>query len=606
MLMQPSPMAETSRLPSLRFCIFNTLLKLNVERSLTHLRPVVACGLAPPVSRLLESDLGILMKKVAGFTRRLVLSIIQFAMADYYPNSFGSMQFVSRMASLFRSQSELLDQLLEKPLTDAILHVAPLLAAIRDNCNAIILLERADLLNELALVQRIFLQRIINCCYLLNAEQDEIARFFSNPIASAKGQLRAEDDDALLDFANKFELNENASTLSANLRQQIDVIAQKTGAPKDLFLVALASIFPRSSEILAGSLAGVAFQFGLFDQKKQEPQGDTSRKGQEFCAALFFGLGLLDALFRILAKRESIEVIKKKSVENLKSAEKLMRSSPENSTQGLTPVDGTWERLESIEDRASTTISKQLRQFSQPFEDAYEAGVIVPTLKHNSPKVIDLRCAALLLKRTLNDLRGVWVLLGKGYTSQAASVAASLYESALASICLTQNKQNADKFLSNPSGEIPWSPMEMTKMVVGAEGAATSGKEFENNWRALYAHYVWLCQIKHSTLNSVAHDTSASTLDGKGYVVMAVPNVQKDDATVKAAIAVKSLMRTLECIEAFAKALGYDGELPNECDFDERVRRARKESWEAFKPFAKPSPISISRSWFVKKYPPIK
>ena len=84
-------------------------------------------------------------------------------MAEFYPNTFGSLQFVSRMASLFRSQTELLDQLLERPLSDTNSHVTPLLAAIRDNCNAMLLLERADLLNELALVQRVFLQRIINC-----------------------------------------------------------------------------------------------------------------------------------------------------------------------------------------------------------------------------------------------------------------------------------------------------------------------------------------------------------------------------------------------------------------------------------------------------------
>jgi hypothetical protein len=528
-------------------------------------------------------------------------------MADFYPNSFGSMQFVSRMASLFRSQTELLDQLLEKPLSDANSHVTPLLAAIRDNCKAMLLLERSYLLNELALIQRIFLQRIINCCYLLNAEQDEISRYLSNPTASTNRPLREGGKDALLDFAKKFDLNENASTLSLNLREQIEVIAQKTGAPKDLFLVALATIFPKSSEILAGSLVGVAFQFGLFNRKEQEPKDFGSKRGQEFCAALFFGLGLLDALFRILAKRESIEAVKARSVDNLKSAEQLMRNSPENSFQGLTPVDGTWERLESIEEKAAITISKQLQKFADPFQDAYEAGVIVPTLKHNSQTVIDLRCAALLLKRTLNDLRGVWVLLGKGYTSQAASVAASLYESALAAICLTKNKQNADKFLADPNREIPWTPMEMTKMVVRGEGKAVPSKDFENHWRALYAHYVWLCQIKHSAFNSVVHDTSASSLDGKGYVVMAIPNVEVEDAAVKAGIAIKSLLRTLECIEAFAKALGFHDKLPDECQFAERIERARKSSWEAFKPFTKsPSPVNIARSWFVKKYPPIK
>src|SRR5580700_2993791 len=59
MPMQPSPMAETSRLlfPSLRFCIIESFLWLNVEASLPHLRAAVARGLATPVAGLLESAL---------------------------------------------------------------------------------------------------------------------------------------------------------------------------------------------------------------------------------------------------------------------------------------------------------------------------------------------------------------------------------------------------------------------------------------------------------------------------------------------------------------------------------------------------------------------
>jgi hypothetical protein len=62
----------------------------------------------------------------------------------------------------------------------------------------------------------------------------------------------------------------------------------------------------------------------------------------------------------------------------------------------------------------------------------------------------------------------------------------------------------------------------------------------------------------------------------------------------------------LECVEAFARALGYTDKFPDEARFAQRIEYARKAGWEAFQPFAKPSPISISRSWFVKKYPPVK
>jgi hypothetical protein len=270
-------------------------------------------------------------------------------------------------------------------------------------------------------------------------------------------------------------------------------------------------------------------------------------------------------------------------------------------------ADGAWERLVNLEAVAETTISKQLSQFEAPFRDTYEAAVIVPVLRAKGTAVIDVKCAALFLKRVLNDLRGVWVLLRKGYTSQAASVAASLYESALATICLTQSKENINAFLANPNGEIPWRPMDMAKMVVRGEGKTLESKDFEDGWRSLYAHYAWLCQIKHSTRDSVVHDTGASALAERGYVVMALPNVKAEDIGVKAMVAIISLLRALESIENFAKALGFGDKLPDDYRFAERFQRARKSAWEAFAPHLhEVKAISIGRSWFVKKYPPVK
>src|SRR2546423_13682274 len=98
-------------------------------------------------------------------------------------------------------------------------------------------------------------------------------------------------------------------------------------------------------------------------------------------------------------------------------------------------ADGAWQRLDNLEDAAKTTLSEQLKQFEGAFRDTYEAGVIAPVLRDDAPTEADVRCAALRFKRVLNDLRSVWVLLRSGYTSQAASVAASLYENALATIC---------------------------------------------------------------------------------------------------------------------------------------------------------------------------
>ena len=47
--------------------------------------------------------------------------------------------------------------------------------------------------------------------------------------------------------------------------------------------------------------------------------------------------------------------------------------------------------------------------------------------------------------------------------------------------------------------------------------------------------------------------------------------------------------------------------LPNTHRFAERLSRARDGAWSAYEPFLKvKNPISIQRTWFPKKYPPIK
>jgi hypothetical protein len=269
-------------------------------------------------------------------------------------------------------------------------------------------------------------------------------------------------------------------------------------------------------------------------------------------------------------------------------------------------ADGAWERLDQLELSARISISEDIDPFRIPFQKAYEAGVIVPVLRANGKARIDVRCAALFFKRVLNDLRATWVLLQTGYTSQAASVTAALYENALATICLTISSKNIETFLRTDSGEIPWSPMEMCKMVVRHEGKSPPSKDYENAWRALYAHYVWLCQSKHPTAGSVIHDASASDLGAKGYVVMALPNVRPADTPFKATVAVMALLRTLDGIDAFASALGYPDSLPDDYDYAARVKQARESAWGAYEPYLKKdNPITIARSWFPRKYPPV-
>jgi hypothetical protein len=211
-------------------------------------------------------------------------------------------------------------------------------------------------------------------------------------------------------------------------------------------------------------------------------------------------------------------------------------------SEGNCAADGSWQRLDALELNAMIRLREQLQAFEPAFRLTYEAGLIVPVLRANGNAKLDVRLAALFFKRVLNDLRAVRNLLMSGYTSQAASVAAALHENALATICLCASQQNIDEFLSSQNGELPWTAMKMAKMVALNEGKVEGSKDYENAWRSLYAHYVWLCQCKHPTLQTVVHDVSATKLDA-GYVVMALPNVHDSDLPYKATVAIQTLRR---------------------------------------------------------------
>ncbi len=216
---------------------------------------------------------------------------------------------------------------------------------------------------------------------------------------------------------------------------------------------------------------------------------------------------------------------------------------PEQSKKS--PADGAWARLENLETTATAKLGRVLESFQVPFRDTYEAGLIAPVLRNEALIDFDMRCAALHLKRVLNDFRCVWILLRLGY----AGVASSLHEHALATCCLTHSAENSSKYLLDEFGGC--------SLESHRDGKNESRKRWSQNWfqrlrkqlESDSSPFTWLCQIKHPTIDSVVHDTSSSVVKD-AYVVMAMPNVLDQDAPVKANIAILTLIRTHEAIQA--------------------------------------------------------
>jgi hypothetical protein len=128
------------------------------------------------------------------------------------------------------------------------------------------------------------------------------------------------------------------------------------------------------------------------------------------------------------------------------------------------PLEKWWEALPHIEKLTSEQLSDKLTSWEQTVQKTVEAGMKSPLVVGERKGEIDLQISSLFLKKTIMDLRCVWLLISQGYTSQAAAIAASLYENALVVICLAGSPERAKELQNTKYGDLPWSVTQLAKM----------------------------------------------------------------------------------------------------------------------------------------------
>jgi hypothetical protein len=152
--------------------------------------------------------------------------------------------------------------------------------------------------------------------------------------------------------------------------------------------------------------------------------------------------------------------------------------------------EGLWNACDTMEMLVANELRTQLSDFEKPITDCYEAGVEAATIVGKRNHEEDMRIAAMFLKRTLTDLRSVWILLCSGYTSQAAAVCAALFEHALSVNCLAGHVENAKQLLKTSDGEATRRPPSLCY-------GATSATDFVTQFilgggrRALNPHFTF-------------------------------------------------------------------------------------------------------------------
>ncbi len=385
-----------------------------------------------------------------------------------------------------------------------------------------------------------------------------------------------------------------------SLNERIETVCSKTGTNPDAWRMLVASIYPETTDILTGSIHGYALRFRAMGAASS---GEGS--GGAFSMLFLMGCDVLYELIGFFAKHINTETWKSETEALYKQAYAVMQKS----NVGIdNPVQGAWDRLERLEHFGARKLSPQLGEFEDAFRSSYEAAVIIPFLMKKDDRD-KFKLAMLYLRRALNDFRAVWVLLTGGYTAQASACSGSLFEASLASICLLQ-KDSVHAFeakLQSPTGnDFPWGPMEMAKMACALmDGLTVPSTEYEECWRSLYARYVWLSQIRHSTFQSVTHEIKAGTIDCGTYTIMSIPNCKDEDLPVKIGIALGALADLQAAMNAFLVALGHQKETGIEL-FDSRKVKAAARITELVHKFSEiKNPITIARTRFMMRHPPI-
>lgn len=458
---------------------------------------------------------------------------------------FGSRWFCLQMQEAFNIQSAILGEIAQKHDNPKLKRVLPLIHGLQTTSEAISLLRRDGLLNEAHVLMRLLTERALNLCYLLvtpSNDRDEASKAISN---DAPGTKQGPAADELIEFAKVFRFKEIYD--SEALETKIKAIAANTKIPLDFLRLIVSSHYPQASLALSGSPSGAICHLYNMTEEAEDHFSNN------FAALLFGGLTLLNYIIKVLGAYGIPGNLVKDSDASNDAATSLMQKIRHPVAPNVRDTFGWWQSLSDHEYFAGKRLGSLLREFDIAFGACVEAGMEVPMLANQDKNSWRLRICALYLKRMLNDVRSVWVMIRQGNTSQAGSIAASLFENALLIQCLAENEVRAVKFSKTPLGTWPWTKKKMCGFVEEDAAKRQSRKLDPATAEAHYTHYTWLCQIKHATLAYVTHDSGSTQVEEKGYAVMPFPDIRKEDWPVKKKILLISLFNARMAIQAFAR-----------------------------------------------------
>ena len=175
--------------------------------------------------------------------------------------TFGGLQFTYELEGCFVSQSAILAEMLDSQVKHLPHPVGLILGNVHRNAMAVRSLASDELVNECYLIMRLLVDSSISAAYLLAADEEERRSYLRTNSQSTTFLSSAVPEDIIEQAKELTHVDQIPPHSLKRLRDRIDFICEKTGRNKDSWLTLVASIFPHSGEILAGTPRAYTFSF---------------------------------------------------------------------------------------------------------------------------------------------------------------------------------------------------------------------------------------------------------------------------------------------------------------------------------------------------------
>lgn len=195
-------------------------------------------------------------------------------------------------------------------------------------------------------------------------------------------------------------------------------------------------------------------------------------------------------------------------------------------------IDDYWKSLNDIESKAELIVAEQISGWEDVYKGLMEASLLALNYANGKECSDKKRLPLAFMKTTLSQFRCLWKLVSVGYSSSAACVAASIFETAKVVRVVSVNNDDLEMLFKSETMNVPWGAKKLCQKVAkidASHGDTEASKELENEyWQMSYLTYKWLCQIKHPTSQYVIHDLSGAVSE-KGFHLTPLPNVSEFD-----------------------------------------------------------------------------